>query len=244
MRPWTLVPCLVTLRAEFDAAAPGRDRGSDGSVADSLHSPSSDHTPDEDSDILRDHDPDAKNEVHALDIDADGPWPGGRAWFDRAIRKIVDRHRIGQDDRLEYVIWDRRIASAGIGNWRWRAYHGTADPHTGHAHFSARYTAAQEADTRPYGVREDDDVQLSDKVTLTPTTAAAIGKPTGTEFTVEQMMMYNLLHAGRSSSQSGAALTLLNQLADPEFPQDATVSLLRGLLGTRAKAIGEQLAAG
>jgi hypothetical protein len=151
---WTLVPCLVALRAEFDAIAPQRDRGSDGSKGDSNHNASSDHTPDEDSPVLRDHDADSKNEVHALDIDSSGPWPGGPAWFDAAVHDIVGRHRRGEDDRLKYVIWNKQIANRDIGNWRWREYTATDDPHTGHAHFSSRYTTAQEQDTSPWGVAD------------------------------------------------------------------------------------------
>ncbi len=156
MSDWVLVPCLVTLRAEFNTVAPKRDRGSDGSIGDSNHKSNSDHTPDEDSDPLRDHDADSKNEVHALDIDSSGPWPGGPAWFDAAVKRIVDRHRRGVDDRLHYVIWNRQIASRDIQNWTWRAYKSTTDPHTGHAHFSARYTTAQEQDTGPWGLEGDD----------------------------------------------------------------------------------------
>lgn len=149
MSDWILVPCLVTLRGEFNAVNPTRDKGADGSIGDSAHTSASDHTPDEDSDILRDHDADSKNEVHALDIDSSGPWPDA-GWFNRAILAIVERHRTGADNRLQYVIWNGRIASRSWG-WTWRAYSG-ADPHTNHAHFSSRYTTAQESDTRPFGV--------------------------------------------------------------------------------------------
>ena len=156
MSDWILVPCLVTLRAEFDAVAPPRDRSADGSIGDTAHQRggTSDHLPDEDTPALRDHDADAKNEVHALDIDSTGPWPGGPAWFDAAVHDIVDRHRRGEDDRLQYVIWNRQIANRDIGDWRWREYTGTGDPHTGHAHFSSRYLTAAESDTRPWGVAD------------------------------------------------------------------------------------------
>lgn len=154
MSDWILVPSLVVLRGEFNTVAPGRRKGADGSIGDSHHSSSSDHTPDEDSDILRDHDADSKNEVHALDIDSAGPWPGGPAWFDRAVKAIVERHRTGRDNRLQYVIWNRQIANRAIDNWRWRTYTSTTDQHTNHAHFSSRYTTAQEQDTSPWGVAE------------------------------------------------------------------------------------------
>lgn len=196
MSDWILVPCLVTLRAEFDAVAPDRDRGSDGSIGDSNHTSASDHTPDEDSDILRDHDADDKNEVHALDIDSSGPWPGGPAWFDAAVKGIVDRHRRGEDDRLKYVIWNKQIANREIENWKWRPYHGTSDDHTGHVHFSARYTTAQESNTDPWGV---DDMAL----TAEETTDAAI-----------QAISFVLSEAARAADGKALATTGAQLVAD------------------------------
>lgn len=157
MSAWILVPSLVMLRSEFNAVAPKRRKGADGAIGDSSHTSASDHTPDEDSDILRDHDADSKNEVHALDIDSAGPWPGGSAWFDQAIKGIVERERkrwLDPNDmcRLNYVIWNRRIADKDVNDFQWREYHGTADPHENHAHFSARYEAVAESDTSPWGL--------------------------------------------------------------------------------------------
>jgi hypothetical protein len=165
---WILVPCLVQLRAEFNAVAPNRGRGADGSIGDSSHTSSSDHTPDEDSDVLRDHDADDKNEVHALDIDSTGPWPEA-GWFDRAILALVDRERTEYESatmvgRLQYVIWNRRIASRSWG-WTWRTYTGS-DPHTNHAHFSARYLTSTEADTRPWGIEDDMPLTSADGATV------------------------------------------------------------------------------
>ena len=155
MSAWTVVPCLIALRTEFNRVSPERDRGADGTVGDTSHTSASDHTPDEDSAILRDHDPDSKNEVHALDIDSSGPWPGGLAWFDQKIRAIVEQERLDYESpttigRLQYVIWNGRIASRSWG-WTWQAYSGQ-DQHTNHAHFSARYLAEAEASERPWGV--------------------------------------------------------------------------------------------
>jgi hypothetical protein len=168
MAAWTLIPCLVALRGEFNAVAPGRDKGADGAIGDSSHTSSSDHTPDEDSDVLRDHDADSKNEVHALDIDSDGPWPDGSGreaggWFDRTIRAIATREReeyLSPDvyGRLQYIIWRGRIISRSWGWSEWRTR--SQNDHYDHAHFSARYLTRTEADTRPWGV--EDDVALSD----------------------------------------------------------------------------------
>lgn len=166
MSAWVVVACLLTLRDEFNAIAPGRDKGADGTIGDGAHNSTSDHYPDEDSDYLRDHDADSKNEVHALDIDSTGPWPAGRS-FDSLIKAIVAREKAEYEHpttraRLKYVIWDRRIASRSNG-WAWVAYNGS-DPHTNHAHFSARYETDTEADTRPWGVKGEDDMTKAELI--------------------------------------------------------------------------------
>lgn len=212
MSDWTLVPCLVTLRGEFNAVAPGRDKGSDGSIGDSNHKSSSDHTPDEDSDILRDHDADTKNEVHALDIDSTGPWPGGAAWFDAAIKAIVDRHRRGDDDRLQYVIWNHMIANASIDNWRWRTYTSTTDPHTDHAHFSSRYTSAQEADTRPWGVKGILEMELDDLLwTGTPPDSWTSRYPTSAP-TVRNVLAFSAYDSTDAEKIAGRLETKMDQI--------------------------------
>lgn len=165
-RDWVTIPCLLCLRDEFNAVAPKRYKGSDGTKGDANHTSASDHTPDEESDVLRDHDADDKNEVHALDIDCTGPWPDGKGgeeggWFDLTILAIVERERqeyLSTDKvgRLQYVIWRGRIASRSWG-WTWRTYTSSkGDLHFGHVHFSARYLTNTENDTRPWGVEEGD----------------------------------------------------------------------------------------
>lgn len=153
---WILVPCLVTLRSEFNALSPGRDKASDGSIGDAAHSQSpSDHNPDETGNTPYE-DADSINEVHAVDVDRDLRKSG---WtMEKAVEIIVIRHRQGRDDRLQNVIYNRRIWSRSWG-WTARRYTG-ANAHTQHAHFSARYTTAQERDTRPWGLleAEDDDM--------------------------------------------------------------------------------------
>ena len=166
MSAWVRVPCLLALRDEFDKVSPRRDKGADGTIGDSAHTSSSDHTPDEDSDVLRGKDADHVNEVHALDIDSSGPWPAA-GWFNRTILALVDREKAEYESativgRLQNVIWNRRIASRSWG-WTWRPYDG-ADPHANHAHFSARYTTAQEQDTRSWGVNDEDDMPTADEV--------------------------------------------------------------------------------
>jgi hypothetical protein len=153
MAAWELVPCLVGLREEFNLLAPARAKASDGSIGDQSHAAGrSDHNPDETGNTPTE-DSDRKNEVHAIDVDSNLRKAG---WdMDRCLDIIITRHRTGQDDRLQNVIYNRRIWSRSWG-WTARAYTG-ASAHTEHAHFSARYTTTQENDTSPWGLLEEDD---------------------------------------------------------------------------------------
>ncbi|MET0492924.1 MAG: hypothetical protein ABW000_07300 [Actinoplanes sp.] len=153
MASWILVPCLVSLRNEFNELAPDRDKASDGSIGDASHAAnSSDHNPDEAGNTPYE-DADSRNEVHAIDVDDDLRKAG---WtMTRALEIIITRHREGRDNRLQNVIYNRRIWSASWG-WTARAYSG-ANAHTEHAHFSARYTTAQENDTSPWGLLKDEE---------------------------------------------------------------------------------------
>lgn len=272
MSAWTLVPCLVALRDEFNELSPRRDKGADGSIGDSAHTSSSDHTPDEDSDALRDHDPDNKNEVHAFDCDSTGPWPES---FDTIIKRLVAREKAEYQSattvgRLKYVIWNRRIAERSNG-WAWRSYT-LSDPHTNHAHFSARYTTAQENDTRSWGVhtsaapQKEIDVPIgTDKIKLTSGAATALGpqyKP-GQEIDGETALNLLLIWAARGGVNSGNAVAgnavLRDGQADlagrvkaiedwfaaagaPGAPEQKA-ALLHAVLGAESKSIGLILAA-
>lgn len=148
MASWVLVPCLTSLRNEFNLLAPDRDLASDGSIGDTDHAASSsDHNPDETGNTPYE-DADNINEVHAIDVDDDLRKPG---WtMQRCVNIITTRHREGEDNRLQNVIYNRRIWSRSWG-WTPQPYTGR-NAHTEHAHFSARYTTAQENDTRPWGL--------------------------------------------------------------------------------------------
>ncbi|GAA2464104.1 hypothetical protein [Winogradskya humida] len=160
MASWILVPCLVSLRNEFNKLAPSRDKASDGSIGDTSHAAgASDHNPDETGNTPSE-DADNINEVHAIDVDTDLKKPGWN--MQKCVDIIVGNHRAGRDNRLQNVIYNRRIASASWG-WTWRDYTGTS-PHTEHAHFSARYTTAQEKNTSPWGLLEEDGVSKQDVI--------------------------------------------------------------------------------
>lgn len=156
---WVLVPCLVSLRAEFNIAGPRRDKSSDGSVGDTAHaSSSSDHNPDE-TGATPYEDSDRINEVHAIDVDDSGPWEDGFDFDRDGVEAIRLRHLRGEDDRLQNIIRNGRIASRSWG-WTWQSY-GGSNAHREHAHFSARYTTAQESDTSPWGLLEGDDDEMT-----------------------------------------------------------------------------------
>ncbi len=155
MSSWVTVPCLLALRDEFNQLNPERDRGADGTIGDSTHTSKSDHTPDEDSDYLRSKDADKTNEVHALDVDSTGPWPRP---FASLVMDVIAWERarwLDPDDvcRLEYVIFNRQIYSRSR-NFEPVKYTGD-DPHTNHAHFSARYLTHAENDTSPWGLTRE-----------------------------------------------------------------------------------------
>lgn len=196
-----LVPCLVQLRAEFDEIEPERDTASDGWIGNEAHQ----HE-------VSDHNPDALGRVLALDLDSTGPWSD--AQFVDYVNLIVARQRAGWDGRLEYVIWDRHIASRSTG-WRWVSYTATADPHTGHAHFSARHDHTGEGSTAPFYLEE---AMLTDAtiakiadaagaVAAAKVWAAAGGSGTARETTFER-----LGHVDQAVDQINAKL---DELAKP-----------------------------
>lgn len=153
MDSWTLVPDLVALRDEFNRIAPERDKTSDGSIGDEAHQlEDSDHNPDETGSTPYE-DSDSLNEVHAIDVDKDLNRSG--VTMESCVQLITGRHRAGQDDRLQNVIYRSRIWSRSWG-WTERDYIGP-NPHDQHAHFSSRYGSGTypgnpEAGTQPFGL--------------------------------------------------------------------------------------------
>lgn len=147
-----LVPCLVTLREEFNDLAPDRDTSTDGWIGDTSHQgSSSDHNPDESGNTPYE-DSDNIDEVHAIDVDKDLNLSG---WsMQKCVDIIVGRHKAGDDNRLQNIIYNRKIWSR---SWGWTAddYSGS-NPHDQHAHFSARYETQYESDTSGWGLLEDD----------------------------------------------------------------------------------------
>lgn len=141
----TLAPCLVTLRGEFNALNPDRDKASDGWIGDPAHAAGD-----------SDHNPDSNGVVHAIDVDETGPWPNG-ATMEKIVQHVIAECRKSGESgldrgRLKYVIYERRIWEASNG-WAQRAYSG-ANAHDKHAHFSCEYNTGYANDTRPWGIEQ------------------------------------------------------------------------------------------
>lgn len=127
-----LINGLIVLRSEFDTVNPHRDHSSDGWIGDDRHART-----------ISDHNPDSLGIVHAIDVDKDGVPMAKIAAF------LVGRSKAGTETRLQYVIFRRVIWSRSWG-WTARRYTGI-NPHTAHAHFSARY-ADVAGNAEPWGV--------------------------------------------------------------------------------------------
>jgi len=123
MVAWKVAESLERLLAQLNALAPHRSKASDGSIGDAAHaSRDSDHNPwlvlnDQPLVTARDftHDPASGLDCATLANDL---------WWNK-------------DERIKYVIWNRRIMSGagGPSPWLWRNYNGT-NPHTKHLHLS------------------------------------------------------------------------------------------------------------
>lgn len=230
-----LVPCLAVLRAEFNALNPKRDKGSDGWIGDTAHQS---HT--------SDHNPDSAGRVLALDVDSTGPWPGIGVTDFNAFNMMVESVR--GDARLEYVIWNRRIASRDRG-WKWRTYTGTSDPHTGHAHFSARHDHTGNTSTAPWHLEDfvaldTDDVRaiwMTDGIIAAPDWAAKSGNQYWSPATYLQNQQAAL--AKVQLAIAGLPQDVLDKLAEAGQSDEDVADSLRAALGDRAQAIGRLLAA-
>jgi hypothetical protein len=129
---WELAPSLAACIAEANRLAPARSKVSDGTIGDAAHAART-----------SDHNPGARNRVHAIDLTYDP------AHFD--AHAYAERLRVSQDRRVKYLISRGRIAGPGTshGGWEWHPYTGT-NRHDHHAHISIHSTVAAETDTRPW----------------------------------------------------------------------------------------------
>lgn len=141
-----LIACLDELRSEFNHLNPSRDKGSDGWIGDKAHQ-----------DEVSDHNPDSQGRVLAIDIDSTGPWPDS---FDDYVMWIVNRCRNGEETRIEYIIRNRKIYERH-NEFAARDYDEN-DPHTGHAHFSARHDHTGQNSRVTWGLDQVDMPNLVD----------------------------------------------------------------------------------
>lgn len=83
--------------------------------------------------------------MHAIDVDRD---LRADVSMEQCVQHILGRCRSGEERRLHYIIFDRRIWSESDG-WSQESYDGS-NPHDKHAHFSACYESDREADRSPW----------------------------------------------------------------------------------------------
>jgi hypothetical protein len=132
---WSVARSLDVLRDEINKSAPKRSKASDGALGDAQHK-------------LRqsDHNPCVGHEaVCARDITHD---PKGG--FDSYVFADWLRARCasGAENRVKYIISNRRIASAP--GWAWRKYSG-GNPHDKHVHISVNHGPEVYGSARSWG---------------------------------------------------------------------------------------------
>lgn len=145
---WYVAHSLDALLDEINASAPHRSKASDGSIGDADHSSrESDHNPCDCHGAVcaRDftHDP-----GHGFDSYAFADW----------LRARCDN---GQENRVKYIISNRRIASP-TDDWTWRPYTGS-NPHDRHVHVSVEHPGATFNDTQPWCWAEEDELTKEDR---------------------------------------------------------------------------------
>jgi hypothetical protein len=118
---------LDTLRAQVNIAYPGRSKSSDGWIGDAAHRARK-----------SDHNPNQAGVVQALDITHD---PAHGLDAGKLAQSLLDSH----DERIKYVISNRRIGYSS--DWQWRPYSGT-NAHTQHCHVSVKDAAVLYDDPR------------------------------------------------------------------------------------------------
>ncbi len=138
MAAWRPAQSLDVLLAQVNAAAPNRDKSSDGTLASTAHHAANPNS---------DHEADPLGVVHARDITND---PAHGCDSKAIAHSIVASH----DQRVKYVISDRQIAS-GSGQsheaWLWRPYSGS-NPHTEHCHVSVKAEPALADSLSPWQI--------------------------------------------------------------------------------------------
>jgi hypothetical protein len=124
---WRVAKSLNVLLSQVNAAWPDRSKVSDGSIGDANHQTrTSDHNPWVP--------PPSGGVVTARDF-THHPKAGAD------MHLLAEALRGSRDNRIKYVIWDRRMFSSyptsSVAAWTWRPYNGR-NPHTSHLHISVQ----------------------------------------------------------------------------------------------------------
>lgn len=139
---WKEASGLKTLKAQFDAAFPGRDRASDGAIGDAAHSARS-----------SDHNPNSRGYVCARDFDEDVK-PKSKAESERLMRRFGNElaeyaaSGLPGSDRVKYVVYEDRVAS-GTYRSSWWKFRGSGYGHTHHLHLSVTQAAEKDGQRWP-----------------------------------------------------------------------------------------------
>lgn len=170
-RPWRVADSLQKLLDEINTRSPRRSKASDGAIGDAAHATrDSDHNP-----WVIDG---ASGVVTARDF-TDDPEDG----FDASSFADWLRARCaaGTENRVKYIISDRRIASSRDG-WAWRKYSGV-NAHTKHVHVSVHESKIHFDNTVSWGwqalAKPKAPTGLDTKVTLSGPAAAELGRQAG-----------------------------------------------------------------
>jgi hypothetical protein len=137
---WVLTKQLQAWRDQVNHFFPNRDKTSDGTIGDTAHqAESSGHNPDLTANAEYE-DGDSKDEVRAMDTDADTGNPD--VSMEDIVQHLLRLARAGKLTFIRYIIFNRRIWSASNG-WAQKTYTGS-NPHDKHMHMSGAYNQASD----------------------------------------------------------------------------------------------------
>jgi hypothetical protein len=146
---WRVARSLDVLLGEINAAAPARNKASDGSIGDAAHaSRDSDHNPW----VIHG----GQGIVRARDFTHD---VAGGLDCHKLAKALTELIALGGHPALRsgaYVIWNGRIYSFDRRHEGWRDYSGP-NPHTHHLHLSVAIDAAGFDSNRPWFVMTEED---------------------------------------------------------------------------------------
>jgi hypothetical protein len=231
---WRVAQSLLVLRDQLNAAYPGRNKASDGTIGDEEHQKEvSDHNPDDDVDGDGvGEGPGVDDIVRALDVTHD---PAHGLDIDQLSDALIG----SRDPRISYVIANRLISGPNYG-WAWADYDGD-DPHENHLHLSVVGDARAD-DARQWNIgaagspaaQEGGDMDLGDKVKGTATTAHQAPR------SVEEVLgdLYNaVLH-----NKTGGG----DQLGRGEYADAPTSAILAAVtaLGAKVDALAAKIGTG